>query len=70
MSRSWHREGRAFRGLCIIPHVPSLAVVVRLVGNVLEMNPDPYWMFGGICHCRITKPVLTDIVRIASVSRR
>lgn len=35
VSRSWRREGRAFRGLCIIPHVPSLAMVVRLVGDVL-----------------------------------
>lgn len=53
----------------MIHHIPVVAF--RLAFSVLgchveapalKTNPDPQWKFGGVCYCRITKPLLTHTV--------
>lgn len=31
--------------------------------RVQHPGDDPHWVFGGICYCRITEPVLMDAVK-------
>lgn len=68
------RKAEACQCPCVVLHAPSLpsrqvrawspgdACTPGVEAPALVTHPGPQGMFGGICYCRVAKPVLTNTV--------